>query len=259
MLLGFFLVISIVGFIVLSFRILRDRGDIKTITEEIKSKAEVKSIVDDEATKTVKPDSKLSKFDMYWNYIKLSLLDINMAALKRANSDSIGYIEVKGTEFSYPVVQKDNEFYKNHSFKKTENMFGWVYLDANQSVDNPSQNTIIYGNKVWFGILFDNLKELFKDEWKSNSENYIIKYTTNHSAGLYQIISVYETKDNDHIKQEFANEEDVKEFIKKRVSSSEIKFKASALPTDSFLTLTTNSKGSNIVVFAKMIKYRETK
>lgn len=250
---AFVLVVSL-GFSVVM--VVRDRMRTVAITEEIKNKVEIIATVDDEMTKTVKPDSKLSKFDAYWEYIKLAMLDVDMEALKRINADSIGYVEIKGTEFSYPVVKSENDFYKNHSFDKRENMFGWLYVDASENFEEIDDNTIIYGNKVWTGVLADRLSVLYKDEWKDNDDNYIVKFTTNHYSALYQVMSVYDVKGTDHLKTSFENGEEKLEFIKDIKASSKIKFKCDAKETDKFLTITTNSKSVNTTVVAKLIKYR---
>lgn len=257
LLLGFVIVILVVALLTGAFVVFRDRAITIDVTSEIKEKVNVTPIVDDENTKTVKPDSKLSKFDAYWDYIKLSMIDVDMAVLKRMNSDSIGYIEIKGTDFSYPVVQGEKDFYRTHSFDKKENLFGWIYLDEKVDISERDTNTIIYGNRVWLGVLTDKLRVLFKDDWKDNKDNYILKFSNSYYSGLYQIISVYETRGSDHLKSTFEDEDEIKEFITNSISSSNIKFKASALVTDNFLTITTNSKSSNMVVLAKLIKYRE--
>lgn len=254
-----FILAIAVGLILLgieAFTFFKDRNKIVALSKEISEKVEVKPKVDDEETKTVKPDPKLSKFDIYWDYIKLPLLDVDMGSLKKMNSDSIGYVEIKNTSFSYPIVQKDDEFYRTHSFDKKENKFGWIYLDAKASISEMDVNTIIYGNKVWSKILASSLKELFTNDWKENDDNFVIKYSTSHYSTLFQILSVYEVKGKSHLKTEFANEEELKEFIDNSINLSQIKFKTDAKTTDKFLTITTNSNGKNIVVFAKLIKYR---
>lgn len=250
-------IIVVAGIGIGIFTVLSDRANIIKVTREVEDKVQVTPIVDDEMTKTVKPDSKLSKFDAYWDYVKLSLLDVDMAALKRINSDSIGYLEIKGTDFSYPVVQGENDFYKTHSFDKSENMFGWIYLDSKANIEEQNTNTIVYGNKVWTNILSDKLMQLFKSEWSENNDNFIIKYTTSQASYLYQIISVYQTKDKSYLQTDFKDDDEIQAFIKTSISNSKIKFKASALNTDKFLTITTNSTGSNVVVLGKLIKFRE--
>lgn len=248
-------VVAAVFTIFLVAHILMDYSHTKSVLEKIRE-IEIMSSVDDENTTTIKPDSGLSKFDVYWDYIKLGLIDVDMAQFKRINSDTIGYIEIKGTDYSFPVVQGENDFYKNHSFDKKDNSFGWIYLDEKSSVDELDKNTVIYGNKNCFGELSSKLSMLYDDEWKDDDDNYIIKYYTNRYSTLWQIISVYKTKDKEHLTSSFDNDEDFEKFIDSSLKKTEIKFKGYAKPDDKILTITTNSGGSNIVVQAKLIKIK---
>lgn len=234
-----------------------DSSEIKEEINKIKENIVINNLVDDEFTTTIKPDSSLSKFDIYWDYIKLGLVDADLESLKRINSDTIGYVEIKGTSFVYPIVKGDNDFYKNHSFEKKENSLGWIYVDDEFSDEELKTNTIIYGNKVFGNVLMGSLSEVFNNEWKEDKNNFIIKFSTNYYSTLWQVISVYHTQEDDHLKCDFENEEVVKKYKDSIISKSEIKFKAGALSTDKFLTITTNSGGTNVVVQAKLIKIRE--
>ncbi len=254
------LVAVIVVFLVLNiYKFLNDRSNTLEVIKNAQEKANITSIVDDEFTKSIAPDPKLSKFDSYWDYIKLGLIDIDMANLKKINSNTIGYIEIKSTNFSYPIVEYQDGFYKNHSFNKKENSMGWIYLSENSSLETLGTNTIIMGNKTFANVLMTNLKSLYKDEWKNDDDNFILKYYTNNYSTLWQIISVYKTKDKNYTATSFDSEDDIKKFITTSIDKSEIKFKAEARTSDKFLTLTTNSNGENIVVLAKLIKIREEK
>lgn len=254
--------IVLLGFTVLFLilagtKILKDYLGTKEMIDKVKEELEVKNIVDDELTKTIKPDSTLSKFDAYWNYVKLGLIEVDMAKLKKINTDCIGYIELKGTSFSYPIVKGENSFYKNHTLDKSENSFGWIYMDEQADEDELGTNTIIYGNKNYFGVLSSDLKDVLKDEWKNDDNNYIIKLYTRTQSTIWQIVSVYETKDKDHLQTTFEDESDLENYIDSMLKSTQIKFKGYAKTNDKFLTLTTNSKGTNLVIQAKLIKIRD--
>ncbi len=238
-----------------SFILYKDYSNTKKLIAEIKEKVEITNIVDDNSTSTIKPDSTLSKFDAYWDYIKQSLLDVKMANLKKMNAEAIGYVELKGTEYSYPVAK--GTYYKNHSFDKRENSLGWIYVDDDfdESAELPT-HTIIYGNKNFLNVLSSTLNRVYKDEWNSNNDNFLIKFYTNKCSTLWQIISVYKTKSKDYLATTFEDDVVFEKYIDKSIKSTEIKFKGYAKTTDKFLTLTTNSNGENIVIQAKLIKIR---
>ncbi len=224
---------------------------------KIRKNITINQIVDDALTKTIPPDSGISKFDPYWTYIKMSLIDVDMEAIMRINSDSIGYIEIEGTDFKYPIVDYKDGFYKNHTFSKKKNSNGWIYLDEANHLNELDTNNIIYGNKKHSGALLSKLNTLYSKKWQSDENNFIIKYYTNYYTTLFQIISVYKTKDEAHLKKDFKNEKEIDEFIEEALNKSEVKLKGDVKNTDKFLTLTTNSKGENIVVLAKLIKIKK--
>lgn len=233
----------------------KTKNNIAYINERIKKT----NAVDDEDTRTIAPESTLSKFDIYWDYIKLGLIDVEMASLKRINADSIGYMEIKGTNFNYPIVGYKDGFYKTHSFDKIENLYGWPYLDENNKTDELPAHTIIHVPKQLGSIFTSNLGEVFKSAWNEDDDNFIIRYYMNNSAMLWQIISVYRTDEKDHLGTNFSSDSDLEDFIDASIKLSEVKFKASARTTDNLLTITTDSGKNDIVIFAKLIKIKEEK
>lgn len=235
---------------------IKDYFATKKMISKIADLEVVSNIVDDEKTSTIKPPSTLSKFDNYWNYVKQGLIDIDIVDLKKINVDAIGYVEVKGTDFSYPVVKGEDGYYKNHSFDRSQNDLGWIYLSNQNVLEELDTNNVIYGNKVLGDSLFASLDKVFKEEWYSDDDNFLIRYYTNNYSTLWQIVSVYKTNDSDHTKTAFESEKELQEFIDRSIKKSEVKFKAEALPSDKFLTLTTNSRGNNSVVLAKLIKIK---
>lgn len=80
-------------------------------------------IKDDEKTETINPPE--DKFDPYWDYIKISLIDVDFNELLAKNTDTVGWVYVGGTNINYPVVQThNNEYYLTHSFDETWNDAG---------------------------------------------------------------------------------------------------------------------------------------
>lgn len=232
--------------------------DIEKIVEKIHDEVEVKNTVDNDQIKTFKQSPKLSKFDIYWDYVKLGLIDVDMADLKKMNSDTIGYMEIKGSNFSYPIVQSNIDgYYKNHSFLKKENQLGWLYVDREAPLEELEVNNIVFGNKVYGKHLMGAVESMLNSDWKDDKNNFVIRYSTNYYSTLWQIVSVYHTKESDHLKKDFQNDEEVQKFVDDIISKSEIRFKASALSSDQFLTITTNGDNSNTVIHAKLIKLRK--
>lgn len=234
-----------------------DYRDTKTMIEIIEEKSKKTNVVDNENTTIIEPTENLSKFDSYWNYIKMSFIKVDMASLKKINSNAVGWIQLKGTNLDYPIVQhNDNTFYKNHSFNREKNKYGWLYLDYKNNSQELDSNNVIYGNSTVFDILYGNLKDVFKKSWQNDDDNFIIKYSTSNYTTLWQIVSIYKTDSKEHEKNIFG-EGEFDSFIKNITDKSEYDFNTDVNEQDKILTLTTNSEKENIVVQAKLIKIRK--
>ena len=50
----------------------------------------------------------------------MDLINVNFTELKKINYDTIGWIQVNGTNINYPLVQtKNNDYYLTRSFDKS--------------------------------------------------------------------------------------------------------------------------------------------
>ena len=97
--------------------------------------------------------------DIYFDYMNLKFIDVDINKLKTFNPDTIGFIKVMGTNINYPFVQTlDNDYYLNRSYDKTYNNAGWIFLDYRNNEFN-DKNTIIYGHGRINGTMFGSLKE----------------------------------------------------------------------------------------------------
>ena len=86
--------------------------------------------------------------------------NVDIAALREMNPDCIGWIEIPGTEISYPVViGSDNEYYVEYTFMKTQNKAGAIFADFRCSGDFSDFHTIVYGHNMRDGSMFAQLKD----------------------------------------------------------------------------------------------------
>lgn len=196
--------------------------------------------------------------DSYWNYINLDFLQIDFTDLLSQNSDTIGWIQVYGTEIDYPIVQSnDNEYYLNHSFDKSINNAGWIYSDYRNNLSNLNPNTVIYGHGRIDSTMFGSLKELLNESWYNDSVNHIIRISTPRENTIWQVFSVYTIlKETYYTTTHFMKDETLNKFIDKIVKRSKYEFKTHVDINDKILTLSTckNDYGNRIVVHAKLIK-----
>ena len=233
-----------------------DNKKIETIADDVVKKTKVKEKEDTENTENVNPPD--NKDNDYWNYIKMSLLEVDFNELLAKNSDTVGWIQVKGTNINYPIVQTtDNSYYLNHAFDKTSNDAGWVFMDYRNDAVNFNQNTILYAHSRLTGSMFGSLKNILESSWYTNKNNHIIRLSTPTENTMWQVFSVYTIpKESYYITPSFNTLEAYSEFLNTIKGRSEVEFSGTVNTDDKVLTLSTcrDNFGNRIVMHAKLIK-----
>ena len=200
--------------------------------------------------------------DPYWDYIKLPFYDVDIKELKKKNKDTVGFIHVKNTNINYPVVKTtNNEFYLTHSFDKSKNTGGWVFMDYENSINPLSDNTVIYGHNRKNNTMFSTLNNTLTKEWQSNDDNYVIWLSTEKENLLFQIFSIYTIKSESYyITTNFNTIKEKQAWINTMKKRNIAPIKTSVNANDTILTLSTCNKNNNkmrVVVHAKLIKRLE--
>ena len=233
-----------------------DNKEIETIADDVVKDTKVKEKEDTENTENVNPPD--NRDNDYWNYIKMSLLEVDFNELLAKNLDTVGWIQVKGTNINYPIVQTtDNSYYLNHAFDKTSNDAGWVFMDYRNDAVNFNQNTIIYAHSRYNGTMFGSLKNILNSSWYTNKDNHIIRLSTPTENTMWQVFSVYTIpKESYYITPDFNSNEAYQEFLNTMKSRSEVEFSGTVNTNDKVLTLSTcqDNFGNRIVMHAKLIK-----
>ena len=235
----------------------KDNKNINDLNQELEEIVQIKEI--DEQGEIVNQPTDVESD--YWYYIKVPFYDVDFTNLLEKNSDTVGFINVKGTNINYPIVQSsDNEFYLNHDYDKTKNDAGWVYLDYRNNNQFIDFNTIIYGHGRLNKTVFGSLKNLLSKDWQNNKDNYTMSISTPSMNFIYQIFSIY-TIDSEgyYIQTEFDSVDDKKEWINTMNSRNTSIIDAAANENDRVITLSTclNNDGGRIVVHAKLVKQQK--
>lgn len=196
----------------------------------------------------------------YWDYIKLPLISVDFDELKKKNSDTIAFLKVNGTNINYPVVQtNDNEYYLYHSYDKTENDAGWVFMDYRNDINDLQDNTIIYAHGRYDTTMFGSLKNVFKNNWYENTDNHVVYLSTPTENTLWQVFSVYSIKtETYYLTSSFGSEASHQKFIDTMISRSRFDFDAKVSTKDKILTLSTcYNETEKVVLHAKLIKRQQ--
>ncbi|MBQ9072032.1 MAG: class B sortase [Bacilli bacterium] len=250
------LIISIINII----NWLKDSKKTNNNIEEIQNNIEINEVIDSDETQVIE-NEVIDKEDPYWDYIEMNLIDIDFNELKQKNDQTVGWIQVGGTNINYPFVQTgDNDFYLNHSFDKSYNNAGWVFMDYRNNKTDFDKNTILYAHGRADNTMFGSLKKVIFNSWLSNKDNHIVKLSTETENTLWQVFSVYKIPTtNDYIQVHFIDDDEFLEFGNILLNRSTYDFNTIITKEDKILTLSScYNDDEKVVLHAKLIK-RELK
>ena len=96
--------------------------------------------------------------------------------LQKINPDTVGWIEMFGTNINYPVVQGDNNLeYLNKDIFGYSTASGSIYLAAENNSDFSDWYNIIYGHHMDNGAMFGDIAKYLDPEFFSSHNDGIIQ------------------------------------------------------------------------------------
>ena len=235
----------------------KDNKNTTKIINEINNSIQVIEKEDDNNTELINEPLEEEHTSDYWYYIKFPLIDVDITSLKNKNSDTVGWINVNNTNINYPYVQtKDNSYYLDHSYDKSYNDAGWVFMDYRNNSNLDNKNTILYAHSRLDKTMFGSLSKVLKSEWHANKDNHIIRISTDNENTLWQIFSVYKIKEESYyITTDFGSDDEYVKFLNTIKKRSIYNFSTKLSSADKVLTLSTcYDDNVRTVVHAKLIK-----
>ena len=108
--------------------------------------------------------------------------------------------------------------------------------------------------------MFGTLKNILTNSWINNTDNYVIKLSTEYENTLWQVFSAYHIPTtSDYLIVNFNNNESFIEFTNMLINRSQFNFNTTVSENDHILTLSTCYNNSEkMVIHAKLIK-KETR
>lgn len=234
-----------------------DSDNTKKQIEKIQDVANIIVVIDNDDVEIIKQDEVVPDSNPYWDYINMNLINVGFGELKLLNEQTKGWIQVNNTNVNYPFVQaSDNDFYLTHSFNKSWNDAGWVFLDYRNNVDSLDRNTIIYAHGRYDNTMFGTLRNILTNGWLDDMDNYVIKLSTEKENTLWQVFSVYRIPTtNDYLQIDFSDDKEFMDFASMLLGRSNYDFNTMINGSDKILTLSTcYDDYDKMVMHAKLIK-----
>lgn len=192
------------------------------------------------------------------NYINTNFINVNLNYYISKNNETVGWIQVNGTNINYPIVQhEDNNFYLEHDFYKRKTNIGWIFADYRDDMENLNNNTIIYGHNLINRTMFGSIPYMLNKKWFNKKNNHYIKLSTKNSNSIWEIFSVYKIEPTtDYLQSVFNSIENYQNFLDMLKSRSIIDFNIELSYTDKIITLSTcdDTGTKRVAVHAKLIK-----
>lgn len=94
-------------------------------------------------------------------------IPVNFDELKAQNPDVYAYIEIPGTQVSYPILQSADGSvdYLNTTLQRTAGLPGSIYTENISSQEFTDFNTVIYGHNMKDGSMFGSLHSFDNEQF----------------------------------------------------------------------------------------------
>ena len=118
---------------------------------------------------------------------------LQVMELQKENPEVVGWLEIEGTNISYPVCQTDNnDYYLTHSYKKEKVTGGSLFLDKDYDFTIPSSNLLIYGHRNTKGLLFEDLIKYQDEDFYNDHKT--IRFTTGTEDATYEVMAAFNSR-----------------------------------------------------------------
>lgn len=162
------------------------------------------------------------------------------------NTDFAGWLTVPGTSIDTPVYKTDNNsYYLKHDNYDTYTKYGIPFLDKDDSINQLSRNTVIYGHNFDNKLIFDELHNYQNLDFYK--ENPVIEFNTLYKDYKWKVIAAFHTNGNSegdngylfyYVATQMGNN-NFMEFYDEIQQRSYIHTGVDVQPTDKVLTLST--------------------
>ena len=191
-------ILSVLALVLGLFVVVHQSSDYKKGQQDYEEAEQLANLPEREEISTPSVETVRSRSASEDPYAAMLKENIDFSALKEVNSDVLGWIDIPGTEISYPILQgTDNNYYLEHTWKGEPNAMGSIFLESQVDPELADFNTIIYGHRMRNLSMFGSLK-YYEDisYWEENPSVYVV---IEGEAYRYDIYAAYKAEPEDII------------------------------------------------------------
>ena len=206
----------------------QETGDEQPQTTDIETEA---------AIETTEAPSLSPEMQIVLNAPKLAPLSIDYAELSKMNSHFRGWLQGQESRVSLPVVQaSDNSYYLKHTFYRTDNGSGTLFVDYRNDFLNDDM-TFIYGHHMKNGSMFGSLDDY--DSYAYWEQHPYFRLYTEEAVYELRVFAVIYTNGAEKITFNFGGEEGFMAAVDNYIKRSKIKTEVTVKPGDKLVGLCT--------------------
>ncbi len=118
-------------------------------------------------------------------------INVDFQQLREINDDVSGWIYLKDTDISYPILQgPSNDYYLFRDYEKNYLVAGSIFLDSSNQKDFSDSHTIVYGHNMHNGSMFGSLDKFMEEEYR-DEHPYVHILLPDGTWHRYEIFSSY--------------------------------------------------------------------
>lgn len=188
------ILIAVLGVLCVVCGALLLQGNSTPVTAEPTPSSTVEATASPAPTET--PEPVRSQLETEEPYVS----PIDFASLQAQNPDIYGWLRIPGTEFDFPLVQRqgDDSFYLTHDSDGNESSAGAIFTEsAYNSTTMEDPVTVAYGHQMHAGTMFGKLQETYSQENALEDYGEVIVYLPEKELH-YQVFAAV-PYDNRHI------------------------------------------------------------
>lgn len=168
-------------------------------------------------------------------------VEVNFDDLAAINPDVAAWLYSEGTDIDYPVVQRNNSYYLNHSFDGKKANRGTLFIHEDNAGDFTDENTCIYGHnmtRTGDGVMFSSLVSYKKQSYyEAHPVMYLLTPHGDYKVEIFAsyLIDIFD----DRIPMHFGDKADYQSYLDEIRSRSNITTNVEVSPTDRIVTFIT--------------------